>query len=123
MHAAIYHQLLTLARERRLTTYSDIAPLAGLSMDRESDREAISQILGEILRHEVAHGRPLLTAIVVHRGDDNTPGEGFFAESTQLGRYNGSRTQMVRLEFWVREVSAVHQYWGADSSGRTSHQA
>lgn len=113
MHMPVYNQLLALAREGKLTTYSDIAPLAGLSMDREADREAISQILVEILRQEVACGRPLLTAIVVHRGDDNTPGEGFFAESTQLGLYNGSRAQMTRLEFWVREVSAVHQYWAA----------
>jgi hypothetical protein len=59
----------------------------------------------------VTSGRPSLTALVVHRGDDNNPGEGFFAESTQLGRFHGSRAQMARLEFWVREVTAVHQYW------------
>lgn len=102
-----------LSREGRLTTYSDIASLAGLSMDRDADRDAISQILGEILRHEVEAGRPLLTAIVVHRGDDNNPGEGFFSESTLCGRYSGSRAQMARLEFWVHEVSAVYRYWAA----------
>ncbi|MDS0850434.1 hypothetical protein [Burkholderia cenocepacia] len=96
-----------------MTTYSDIAPLAGLSMDREADRNTISQILGEILRQEAASGRPLLTALVVHRGADNNPGEGFFAESTELGRFNGSRSKMERLEFWVREVAAVHEYWAA----------
>ena len=79
MHTGIYNCLLELARAGRLTTYSDIAPMAGLLMANDADRDRMSDLLGEILRHEVREGRPLLTAIVVHRGDDNNPGEGFFA--------------------------------------------
>jgi hypothetical protein len=111
MHAGIYNQLLVLARGQRLTTYSDIAPLAGLSMDSEEDRERISRLLGEIVLHENAAGRPMLTALVVHRGNDNNPGEGFFAIAYELGRFNGSRQQLPRLEFWVAQVQEVHQYW------------
>lgn len=112
MHIGIYNRLLEVARtEPGLTTYSDIAPLANLSMDREEDRDEISRILEEILQHESAEGRPLLTALVVHRGDDNNPGEGFFAAATRLGRFSGSRNQMQRLSFWVREVNEVHEYW------------
>lgn len=111
MHMGIYNQLVELARAERLTTYSDIAPLAGLSMDVDEDRERISQLLGEIVRHEIAADRPMLTAIVVHRGSDNNPGEGFFAIATELNRFNGSRQQMHRLEFWVRQVGEVHAHW------------
>ena len=111
MHQGIYNRLLELARAGRLTTYSDIAPLADLSMSSELDRDRISELLGEILRDEVAHNRPLLTAIVVHRGNDNNPGEGFFAIATELGRYDGSRDQLARLEFWVRQVQEVNTYW------------
>jgi hypothetical protein len=113
MHMEIYSRLLELARAGRLTTYSDIAPLAGLLMDSDVDRDKISQLLGEILRHEVSEGRPLLTAIVVHRGNDNNPGEGFFAIATELGRFNGSRDSLARLEFWVHQVQEVNTYWSA----------
>jgi len=113
MHRPIYNRLLELARAHpgRLTTYSDIAPLADLTMDVEEDREKMSRLLEEILVHEAHAGRPLLTAIVVHRGNDNNPGEGFFSAATELGKFNGSREQMARLEFWVRQVSDVHAYW------------
>lgn len=58
MNRLIYDRLVELARAERLTTYSDIAPLAGLSMDNEADRDAISKILMEIARHEEGQGRP-----------------------------------------------------------------
>jgi hypothetical protein len=111
VHEAIYQRLLELARAGKLATYSDIAPLAGLSMEREADRDRLSQLLGEILRHEVSESRPLLTAIVVHRGNDNNPGEGFFAIAKELGRFNGSRDSMKRLQFWVEQVQEVRTYW------------
>lgn len=116
MHQAIYNRLIELARTRpgRLTTYSDIAPLANLSMAKDADRETISALLGEILLHEVNRGRPLLTAIVVHRGNDNNPGEGFFSIATEIGIFNGSRDPLARLEFWVRQVQEVHNYWAAN---------
>lgn len=114
MHTGIYDRLVDLARTQRLTTYSDIAPLAGLSMDVDQDRERISQLLSEIVLHEVGQGRPMLTAIVVHRGSDNNPGEGFFSIATELGLFNGSRQQLQRLEFWVRQVQLVNGHWSAN---------
>ena len=111
MHTGIYNRLLELARAQQLTTYSNIAPLAGLSMENEADRDRISQLLGEIVLHEAGEGRPMLTAIVIHRGNDNNPGEGFFAIATQLGLFNGSRHQLRRLEFWARQVQEVNTYW------------
>lgn len=101
MHQGIYDRLTELARALpgRLTTYSDIAPLAGLLMNNDADREEISTRLGKILLHEVNQGCPLLTAIVVHRGNGNNPGEGFFSIATDIGRFNGSRDPLVRLDF------------------------
>lgn len=111
MHMGIYNRLLDLARAGRLTTYSDIAPIAELSMEDDADRERMSELLGEILRYEADEDRPLLTAIVVHRGNDNNPGEGFFAIANELGRFDGSRDPITRLEFWVRQVQEVNDYW------------
>lgn len=113
MHMSVYNRLIELARSERLTTYSDIAPLAGLSMDIDEDREQISQILSEIAQHEASSGRPMLTAIVVHRGGDNNPGEGFFKAARDFGLFDGSRQQIPRLEFWARQVREVNDCWSA----------
>lgn len=114
MHIEIYNRLIELARAGRLTAYSEIAPLAGLSMEIAEDRKRISQLLEEIAMHEFNAGRPMLTAIVVHLGGDNNPGEGFFAIATQIGRFSGSRQQIPRLEFWSRQVQEVYNYWSTN---------
>ena len=80
-------------------------------MDVESEREQMSILLEEIARHEQQENRPMLTSVIVHRGNDNNQGEGFFAIATEFGRFRGGHHQLRRLEFWVREVSAVHEYW------------
>jgi hypothetical protein len=111
MHEAIYQRLTELAKTAHLATYSQIAPLADLSMDTEEGRAEISRLLGDIARHEDAAGRPMLTPLVVHAGQDNNPGEGFFAIAQEFGRFSGSRNQLQRLEFWVQEVNAVRAHW------------
>jgi len=111
MNTAIYDRLVDLARNAKLAAYSDIAPLAGLSMDDEDDRKKMSDLLEEIVRHEHAAKRPMLTALVVHHGDDNNPGEGFFAIATTLGLFSGSRAPLKRLEFWVGQVTQVYNHW------------
>lgn len=111
MHMPIYNRLLELARAGQLTTYGEIAPLAGLSMDDPADRAEMSRLLEEVARHEETARRPMLTAIVVHQGNDNNPGEGFFTLGTEFRRFNGSRRQMERLQFWVSQVGDVHGYW------------
>lgn len=113
MHIEIYNRLLELARAQKLTYYSEIAPLASLSMDIEEDRDRIASLLWEIVEHERNNDRPMLTAIVVHRGLDNNPGEGFFSAGVKIGKFDGSRDPIARLEFWVRQVSEVHGYWAS----------
>ena len=111
MNKAIYDRLIQLARDQKLATYGEIAPLAGLSMDNDAHRETMSTILAEIARHEQSLGHPMLTAIVVHRGRDNNPGDGFYALAREFGLFGGSRDQFKRLQFWVDQVKAVHEHW------------
>ena len=111
MNQALYNELVRLARSQALAAYSDVSPLIGLSMDREEDRNEIARLLEEIAVHEHEERRPMLTALVVHRGNDNNPGEGFFAIAQGLGLYNGGRDQLSRLTFWVRQVTEVHNHW------------
>lgn len=111
MNQTLYDELIRLARGQDLAAYSDVAPLVGLSMDVEEDRNQIALQLGEIARNEHNHGRPMLTALIVHRGNDNNPGEGFFSIAQELGHFDGSRDQIARLTFWANQVTQVHNHW------------
>lgn len=106
MNAKIIEKLKAVARAQDVTTYSDIAPLAGLDMSSPDDRNRIAEILGEISRHEHAQGHPMLSAVVIHR-DNNIPGQGFFTLGRELGLYKGSNDLM----FFVNELRRVHDFW------------
>lgn len=111
MNQTLYNELIRLARAQNLAAYSDVSPLVGLVMDREEDRDEMARLLGEIAVHEHNKGRPMLTSLIVHRGNDNNPGEGFFSIAQELGIFNGSRDQISRLTFWANQVTAVHNHW------------
>jgi len=111
MNQVLYDELVQLAKAKKLVAYSDVSPLVGLDMSKLEDREEIARLLGEIAVHEYEASRPMLTALVVHRGDDNNPGEGFFSIAKELGLYSGSRDQIARLTFWANQVTAVHNHW------------
>jgi alkylated DNA nucleotide flippase Atl1 len=65
MHQAIYDHLKRVATARRVTTYGDVAPLAGLDPNAYN----FFRILEEISSYEHRHGRPMLTAVVVSKED------------------------------------------------------
>ncbi|MFJ3044395.1 hypothetical protein ACIPEN_01075 [Herbaspirillum chlorophenolicum] len=111
MNQILYGELVRLARARALAAYSDVSPLIGLSMQNDADREEIARLLGDIAVFEHGQGRPMLTALIVHRGNDNNPGEGFFSIAHELGLYGGRRDQIERLTFWANQVTEVHNHW------------
>lgn len=112
MNEILYNELIRLAQAKDLAAYSDVAPLVGLSMENEAGRNKIAKLLGEIAIHEHSEGRPMLTALVVHKGNDNNPGEGFFAIAKELGYFDGSRDKITRVIFWSNQVTQVHNLWG-----------
>lgn len=109
----LYGKLVELAKKSSLITYGDIAPLIDLDMAVEADRDEIAKRLGAIVLYEHAGGRPMLTALVVHKGGDNNPGEGFFSAAEEIGIFNGSRQEICRLTFWVNQVTLVHNHWSS----------
>lgn len=113
MNSILYNELIRLARNKKLASYSEVSPLVGLSMDIEEHRDKIAELLGEIVHHEHENNRPMLTALVVHKGNDNNPGEGFFSIATELGYFDGSREQISRLTFWANQVTNVHNHWSS----------
>lgn len=111
MDMTLYQKLVDLARSDDLAAYSQVAPLIGLDMSIEADRDEIAKRLGDIARHEYRNNRPMLTSLVVHHGSDNNPGEGYFAIAHELGLYKGSRDPIKRLTFWAGQVRDVYNHW------------
>lgn len=109
----LYEKLVELAKSKTLAAYSDVAPLIGLDMSKDQDRDEIARKLGDIVFYEHDNGRPMLTALVVHYGNDNNPGEGFFSAAEKIGLYKGSRNPIKRLTFWSNQVTLVHNQWAS----------
>lgn len=109
--AILYERLIQLAKTKALAAYSDVAPLIGLDMSKDRDRDEIARKLGDIVLYEKENGRPMLTALIVHYGNDNNPGEGFFSAAEKIGLCKGSRDPINRLTFWSNQVTLVHNHW------------
>lgn len=107
MHEALYRRLREVARSGSVTTYREVALLAGLDPREPDQRSALSRLLREVSLHEHEQGRPLLSAVVVSQ-DTRLPGRGFFALMQSLGFGNGY--EQVLFE---EELRRVHQQWAA----------
>lgn len=108
MNEQIYEKLKEIARAGTVTHYSDIAPLAGLDMNLPPDRYEIGAILDDINRHERELGRPMLSAVVVHR-ESLMPGQGFFTLARSLGLFVSDDKDRLYIE----ELRKVHDYWAS----------
>lgn len=108
MHEQIYEKLKEVARAGTVTYYSDIAPMAGLDMNYPNDRYEIGVILDDINRYERELGRPMLSAVVVHK-DTLMPGQGFFTLARELGFLVGNDKD----RFYIQELRKVHDYWAS----------
>lgn len=108
----VVKRLHRVARERTTITYSDLsdetARVGGLRLEPHST--ALAGLLGQVnlLEHEA--GRPLISALVVHKSGDLQPGEGFWSFAADLGIEPGSG-QNARLDFWVREIERCYTHW------------
>jgi hypothetical protein len=105
-YAIVYAELITAAKYRGTVTYQEIAKLIGLPLEGNLMGSQIGLLLGEISEDEVAHGRPMLSAIVVNT--QGLPGPGFFALGKQLGKIKDGDDEK---KFWQMERSSVHQTW------------
>jgi hypothetical protein len=102
MRDFLREHLIAVARRRETTTYAEVARAAGLDVDDPADRERLAALLREISTAEHAAGRPMLTAVVVHRGRGR-PGRGFFDLARLLGRHTSDDEA-----FFVAELGKVY---------------
>lgn len=90
------------ASARRTIAYSEVVTQVD-SMHLEPDSKLLAQMLDSISRHSDEEGRGMLSAIVIHKGDDYLPGPGFFKLGRQLGRDTSDK-----LAFHIAELRRVH---------------
>ena len=103
----LYERLVAAARAGEILSYSDIGPTLKLNFESPADRNRIGHLLGEISRHEVAQGRPMLSSVVWHK-DLSGPGVGLRNLGIELGLVWGDEDD---LAFATRQLKATHAYW------------
>ena len=99
-------RLIEVARNRGLTTYGELAPIAGLPA-----RSVGRLVLDAISRDEANAGRPMLSAVVVDA--EGRTGDGFFKMAADLGRTASSERSEA---FLAAEREAVYRHWGRTAS-------
>lgn len=107
LYERIYDILKRTASEGHPITYGDLAQQFGLDMGNPHERNALAYVLGEISNYEYGCGRPLLSVLVIHSGDDGMPGGGFFDLAQGYGRFDGKDRQA----FYWSEARRACDYW------------
>jgi hypothetical protein len=87
--------------------YEDIAPMFGFNYEREFDRAEVGRILDSVNKEELEAGRPMLSAVVVRKGGNEMPGEGFFNLAREERRFRGGDKKL----YWAMELKELYRYW------------
>ncbi len=90
------------ASARSAIAYSEVASQVQ-AIHLEPDSKLFAQMLDEISRRSNEEGRGMLSAVVIHKGDDYLPGPGFFTLGRELGRDTSDKPA-----FHSEELKKVH---------------
>ncbi len=102
----MYSYLQRIASAGDLTTYAEAGQIVGMDISSPVGRTEFGHIPDEINQYEHWAGRPMISAVVMLKGE-NIPGKGSFKCGTGLGRYDGHDYEAFRMQ----EVTRVHEYW------------
>ncbi len=106
MDERVRDELIAIACSRDLIYYSDLRDLIASDLDMLAFNRIYTPIFDSINCIELAHGRPLLSAVVVNKRHD-IPGNGFFKQARLLGVHDERNDR----EFWVTEIRRVYAHW------------
>jgi hypothetical protein len=108
-HAAqeIRRILEGVAAKRGTIPYSEVVSQVH-AMPLEPDSGLFADMLDEISRQTDGEGLGMLSAVVIHKGDDYLPGEGFFKLGRELGRDPSDK-----VAFHSVELQRVHDSFAA----------
>ena len=102
--------LIQVAKQGKVATYSEVnsACELGLDFNNIKDRNIIAEMLGELSESEYKSKRPLLSSIVVLKGQSPLhPADGFHKMAIRLG-VNKNQEENT---FWVQELGRCFNYW------------
>jgi len=73
-------------------------------------RGYIAEVLDEVSCIEHSNGRPLITALVIHKGIDSRPGYGFWYISVLPDSIKNA-SEYDKISFWQKECEKLWSYW------------
>lgn len=110
----IGEHLTSLARERRLTTYGEVAAHFDMKpVDGLWQLHPLCEIFGALDLDDDAFSRPFRTSIVVRSAKhaaDRIPGDGFFKMVADLRQIPKPKTSEEKLVLWAEEVRRLFEF-------------
>ncbi|NUY81891.1 hypothetical protein HUK80_13385 [Flavobacterium sp. MAH-1] len=112
MNREIRTKLIELARLKTPWTYSQLNQqlLLNLNFDNGYDRELIGDWLGEISMHEYKRGRPLLSALIIHKSTDREQGNGFYKLCSDIYGDDWENLKADK-EFEIERMKECYAFW------------
>lgn len=109
--------LIERARLRKLTSYTEMdatlvrrTGLQGFDFSRADERAAMGHLLYLIVELNRPATNLMISALVSYLGG-NDAGSGFYAYAQELGLLPRNASAEQRLDFWVSQVQAIHDYY------------
>lgn len=109
--------LIELARKKRTITYQELSDKCKLGLvmrDSEYARAEIGRILGDISEFEHIHGRPLISSLVISKGD-NYQGDGFYKLAEYLG-FGSWKKLKGDISFEIGQMNDTFAFWGNETN-------
>jgi hypothetical protein len=102
--------LIDQAKAGSPTTYAELATRLGLEPPNTIRR--VAEALEDIMKDDVAAGRPLLSALCVSKTRTGIPRAGFFLTAQALGVFSGDAGGPEAVAFHARELQRVQSFYG-----------
>ena len=105
-------KLIEIARQKTTWTYSQLNDQLnlGLNFNNKYDRKLIGDWLGEISIYEFNKGRPLLSALITHKGGRREQGDGFYKLCEEL--YKTDWQHLKNDKNWEnKKIADCYTYW------------
>lgn len=112
MNENVRNHLIEIARKGKTITYQELSDQCKLGLImRESvfARAEIGRILGEISTFEHNNNRPLISSLVIGKGD-NYQGDGFYKLCEELGFGKWEKLKND-IAFEIGQMNACYEFW------------
>jgi hypothetical protein len=117
------------ARLAKLTSYTELnatlqrrTGLPGFDFRRADERAAMGHLLYLIVERNRPKTGLMISALVTYL-DANDAGTGFYGFAQDLGLLPRNASAQTKLEFWVRQVQALYQYYSPQSQNDSAGEA